>query len=151
MSGIGLPGQYLVPGGRFRELYYWDSYFTMLGLRADGRDAFIESTIDQFTWLIEQFGHVPNGTQSDFLSRSQPPVYFLMCGLSADHRPENRQRRLTAMLREHEFWMRGADVLGMGDAAHHAVGMTNGDTLNRYWDECATPRDESFRERTAPW
>jgi len=44
-SLINLPNRYIVPGGRFREIYYWDSYFTMLGLKEDGRLDLIENMV----------------------------------------------------------------------------------------------------------
>ncbi|MBL7775430.1 MAG: trehalase, partial [Saprospiraceae bacterium] len=72
-SLIPLPYPYLVPGGRFNEVYYWDSYFTMLGLRAHHRWDIIEGMIRNFAWLIDQVGHIPNGNRSYFLGRSQPP------------------------------------------------------------------------------
>jgi len=72
---------YVVPGGRFREMYYWDSYFTMLGLMQSGRPELAEDMVRDFAYLIDTFGHVPNGARTYYLSRSQPPFYFEMVGL----------------------------------------------------------------------
>src|SRR4029079_17718561 len=63
-SLIPLPYPYVVPGGRFREIYYWDSYITMLGLRLSGRMDMIREMIKNFAWQSEQFGHIPNGNRS---------------------------------------------------------------------------------------
>jgi alpha,alpha-trehalase len=135
-SAIGLRHRFLVPGGRFRELYYWDSYFTMLGLATSGRQDLIEEMVDLFADLIDRFGHVPNGTRSYYLSRSQPPVFFLMAGLS---RRRKDPRLLTAMRREHDFWMSGGRV----------VDLPGGAQLNRFWDDADYPRDESWAEDIA--
>jgi alpha,alpha-trehalase len=145
-SALPLPAPYVVPGGRFREIYYWDSYFTMLGLVRDGRRDLVESMIDDFTSLIERYGHIPNGTRTYYLSRSQPPFYALMTGLSASRDPKVRARRLAALRREHGWWMAGAVKLAPGGAHARVVVMADGAILNRYWDDRNTPRDESWRE-----
>ena len=72
---IPLKYPYIVPGGRFREIYYWDSYFTMLGLQADNQVELIQSMIDNFSGLIDEYGFMPNGNRTYYLSRSQPPYY----------------------------------------------------------------------------
>ena len=72
-SLLALPHPYVVPGGRFREVYYWDSYFTMLGLRESGRDDLIRSMADNFAYELSTYGLIPNGNRSYYLSRSQPP------------------------------------------------------------------------------
>jgi len=74
---------YVVPGGRFREVYYWDSYFTMLGLEQGGRHALVRDMLANFATLIEHYGHIPNGNRSYYLSRSQPPFFAAMIELAA--------------------------------------------------------------------
>ena len=93
-SSIQLPSAYVVPGGRFQEIYYWDTYFTMLGLKADGQQSLIASMLYDFTSLIERYGHIPNGTRTYYLSRSQPPFYALMLDLSTDDDPALAKRLL---------------------------------------------------------
>jgi alpha,alpha-trehalase len=148
-SLLPLPEPYVVPGGRFREIYYWDSYFTMLGLIESGRQDLARSMVADFAFLIGRYGHVPNGTRSYYLSRSQPPFFFLMVGLldGADP-PAAFARFLPQMRREYAFWMRGAAGVRAGAAHARVVGMPDGSLLNRYWDDRATPRDESYREDT---
>ena len=58
-SRLSLPNPYIVPGGRFNEIYYWDSYFTMLGLKIHENFITIESMLDNFAWLIETYGFIP--------------------------------------------------------------------------------------------
>jgi hypothetical protein len=70
-SLLPLPHPYVVPGGRFTELYYWDSHFTMPGLADSGCVDLLHAMTDNFAYLIETYGHVPNGTRTYYLSRSQ--------------------------------------------------------------------------------
>jgi alpha,alpha-trehalase len=148
-SLIPLPYPYVVPGGRFREIYYWDSYFTMLGLAASGRVDLVESMIRNVAWLIDEFGHVPNGNRSYFLSRSQPPVFGLMLELLERERGFDVVRPfLTRLEREYAFWMdRDPTVSGaepVGDC--RTVRLPGGVLLNRYWDPRNAPREESYAE-----
>jgi alpha,alpha-trehalase len=148
-SALQLPYAYVVAGGRYQEMYYWDSYFTMLGLKADGETPLIESMLANFTALIAQYGHVPNGTRSYYLSRSQPPFLALMMDLSDTHDPATDAARLAALKAEYAFWMAGVGCLDAGGACEHVVRMPDGSLLNRYWDARETPRDESYTEDVA--
>ncbi len=145
-SSLPLPRPFVVPGGRFRELYYWDSYFTMLGLGLSGRQDLVEDMIVNLGALIDRYGHIPNGSRSYYLSRSHPPVFYLAAALSHERSPQKRRRRLDWMRREHRFWMDGEDQLGPGAAHRRVVRLPDGALLNRYWDDRATPRDESWTE-----
>jgi alpha,alpha-trehalase len=149
-SLLPLPLPYVVPGGRFREIYYWDSYFTMLGLDQSGRHDLVADMVRDFAYLIDTYGHVPNGTRSYYLSRSQPPFFFAMVGLLSPGDPGQAYAQyLPQLKREYAFWMAGAAGLGRGNAHRRAVAMPDGSILNRYWDDRDSPRDESYREDTA--
>lgn len=147
-SLIPLPNPYVVPGGRFREIYYWDSYFTMLGLRISKRTDLIQHMIDNFSYLIDQVGHIPNGNRSYYLGRSQPPFYSLMIRLlSIEKGSDVLLKYLPRLVREYQYWMAGSKVLSPAmRAVHHTVLMPDGSILNRYWDEYTTPRPEAYRE-----
>src|SRR5258706_13561431 len=148
-SLLPLPKPYVVPGGRFREMYYWDSYFTMLGLVESGRQDLVDDMVRDFSYLIDTYGHVPNGTRSYYLSLSQPPFFYAMVGLLNSADPAaSYARYLPQLRREHAFWMEGAKGLRPGTAHRRVVAMANGAGLNRYWDDADTPRDESYREDT---
>ncbi|KAI9857792.1 MAG: alpha,alpha-trehalase nth1 [Trichoglossum hirsutum] len=67
----GLP--FVVPGGRFNELYGWDSYFCALGLLANDRPHLVKSIVQNFTFEIEHYGKILNANRSYYLCRSQPP------------------------------------------------------------------------------
>jgi alpha,alpha-trehalase len=148
-SLLPLPEPYVVPGGRFREMYYWDSYFTMLGLAESGRKDLLEHMVRDFTSLIDAYGHIPNGTRNYYLSRSQPPFYFAMVGLLNSEDPAVAyERYLPQLRREYAFWMQGEKGLKGGAAHRRVVAMADGSILNRYWDDSDSPRDESYREDT---
>lgn len=144
-SRLTLPRPYVVPGGRFREMYYWDSYFTLLGLVESGERTLARQMVDDFAYLIDTYGHVPNGARTYYLSRSQPPFFSHMVELLARVEGDDAVRRyLPQLRREHEWWMQGARVLQPGEATRHVVRLDDGALLNRYWDERDTPRPESW-------
>jgi alpha,alpha-trehalase len=146
-SLLPLPHPYAVPGGRFREIYYWDSYFTMLGLEQSGRQDLAQHMVRDFAYLIDTYGHIPNGTRTYYLSRSQPPFFFKMVELISRRDPAAAfARYLPQLKREYAFWMDGSRGLDRGGASRRVVALPDGSLLNRYWDDRDTPRDESYRE-----
>lgn len=147
-SIIPLPLPYIVPGGRFGEIYYWDSYFTMLGLKVSGKYDMIENMVNNFSYLIDTLGYIPNGNRQYFIGRSQPPFYSLMVKMLADIYGENiLLKYLPQLEKEYNFWMKGSDTLHDNNTAtHHSVKLNTDIILNRYWDENDTPRPESYRE-----
>jgi len=146
-SLLSLPRTYVVPGGRFDEIYYWDSYFTMRGLERSGRHDLVRAMLANFAWLVERFGHVPNGNRTYYLSRSQPPFLARMVDLVAERDGESVYLEyLGALEHEYAFWMNGADTLAPGEAHRRVVRLRDGSFLNRYWDDLETPRDEAYRE-----
>jgi alpha,alpha-trehalase len=149
-SLLPLPYPYIVPGDRFDEIYYWDSYFIMLGLRQSGREDLLKNELDNFAVLIDRYGHIPNGNRTYYLSRSQPPFFAQMVRLAADREGDQVYLRYLPQLRkEYAYWMDGHDKIAAGSAYRHLVRLPDGTLLNRYWDERATPRDESYREDVA--
>jgi alpha,alpha-trehalase len=146
-SLLPLPYPYIVPGGRFREVYYWDSYFTMLGLKESGDVNAIRDMINNFAFLIENYGHIPNGNRTYYLGRSQPPFFSCMVELLAGILGDSiYQHYLPDLEKEYNFWMDGADKLKPGQTFRRLVRFKNGDLLNRYWDDAMIPRQESYRE-----
>jgi alpha,alpha-trehalase len=149
-SLLPLPRPYVVPGGRFRELYYWDSYFTMLGLAESGRQDLLEDMVQNFAYLVDAYGHAPNGARSYYLTRSQPPFFFAMVGLLSPADPAAAFARYLKQLKtEYAFWMDGEKELTAGGAHRRVVALDDGSILNRYWDDSDAPRDESYREDVA--
>lgn len=149
-SRLALPYRYVVPGGRFNEIYYWDSYFTMQGLEESGRHDLTMSMIANFGWLVDHYGHIPNGNRSYFLSRSQPPFFAAMIELAAAKEGDAvYEKYLPQLRREYQFWMDGAMALRPGAAHRRVVKLADGTVLNRYWDDRNTPREEAYKEDVA--
>ena len=143
-SLLPLPFPYIVPGGRFREIYYWDSYFTMLGLKESGKADVIENMVDNFAFLINTYGHIPNGNRTYYLSRSQPPFFSLMVSLLASIKGDNIfVKYLPALQKEYDYW---TDKTA---ATQHQVTMPDGSVLSRYYDRDDIPRQESYAEDLA--
>lgn len=145
-SLLPLPHPYIVPGGRFREVYYWDTYFTMLGLVQAKRFSLVNGIMANFAYMIDSFGHIPNGNRTYYLSRSQPPFFALMVALAASHDSSVFITYRHELVAEYNYWMQDADMLQPGTARRHVVKLPDGHVLNRYWDASNEPRDESYRE-----
>jgi len=140
-SLLPLPYSYIVPGGRFREIYYWDSYFTMLGLKESGEIATIENMVNNFAYLINEFGFIPNGNRSYYLSRSQPPFFSLMVELLAEAKGSGIYAIYLASLeKEYNYWM------DKKAPTRHVVKMPDGSMMNRFYDQGDMPRQESYLE-----
>lgn len=147
-SLISLPNPHVVPGGRFREVYYWDSYFTARGLIACDRYDAVRDMVDNFASLIDRFGFIPNGNRRYYLSRSQLPLFCSMVELlEREEGFEAVRPYLPQIEREYEFWMDGQETVSADSPTHrHVVQLDDGTVLNRYWDDTAAPRAESYRE-----
>ncbi len=144
-SLLPLPYPYIVPGGRFREIYYWDSYFTMQGLKVSGETVLIENMIDNFAYLIKTYGHIPNGNRSYYLSRSQPPFFSMMVELLAGIKGNGVYKKyLPEMQKEYDYWMEGSATVKNGEAFKRIVKLNDGTILNRYWDDLDIPRQEGY-------
>ncbi len=73
-----LPHPYVVPGGRFNEMYGWDSYFIVLGLLADGKVQLAKDMTDNLIYAVRHYGKVLNANRTYYLTRSQPPFLTRM-------------------------------------------------------------------------
>lgn len=146
---IALPYPYIVPGGRFREIYYWDSYFTAEGVVLSDQADLLEMMIKNFAYLIEQYGHIPNGNRTYFLSRSQPPFFCLLLQL-LEHTQgiDAIMPYLPALEKEYAYWMdrSASNSLNQPMADKKTVRVEADVILNRYYDAKNEPRAESFRE-----
>ncbi|HEU5078210.1 MAG TPA: alpha,alpha-trehalase TreF [Opitutaceae bacterium] len=143
-SLLPLPKPYIVPGGRFREIYYWDSYFTMLGLRQSGREDLIASMVGNFAYLQNEYGVIPNGNRTYFLTRSQPPFFSLMLDVLAQQQGDHVYvDYLPTLKAEHAYWS------DKSFPTHHVVEFEDGQALSRYYDLRDTPRPEAFAKEEA--
>ena len=145
-SLLPLPYPYIVPGGRFNEIYYWDSYFTQLGLQQSGRVDMIENMIKNFAHLIETVGYIPNGNRSYFIGRSQPPFFSLMVRLLAQEKSDEiLVDYFPSLEKEYLFWTAGNNNLSRNNTlSKHSVFTPTG-VLHRYFDEHNSPRAEMYQ------
>lgn len=105
---VGLPYPYSVPSAnKFRELYYWDTYFTNLGLLASGRIAQAKNNVDNILFLVNKFGFMPNANRTYYLDRSQPPfLSFMVKDIFEQTKDKDWLRNATiALEKEYSFWM----------------------------------------------
>jgi alpha,alpha-trehalase len=122
---VYLPGRYVVPGGRFNEMYGWDSYFIALGLIAEGRAALAKSIADQQLYQVKHYGTVLNCNRTYCLTRSHPP--FLGRLVLAVHQATGNLDWLRTALplveHYHAYWTSMPQFIpGLGLSRYHALG-----------------------------
>src|SRR3954467_8315847 len=124
-----LPEPYVVPGGRFNEMYGWDSYFIVLGLVRDRRQELARQQTENFLYEVERYGKVLNANRTYYLTRSQPPLLSEMVDLA---QPSDRTwmlRARKALEATHRY----------GTSPPHLAGDTG---LSRYFDSGTGPAPE---------
>ncbi len=125
-----LPNKYVVPGGRFNEMYGWDSYFIIVGLLEDGERDYARGIIENFFYEIENYGAVLNANRAYYLTRSQPPFLtsMIMAQYAADNKAGKADKKwLTKAyeyaVRDHDLWIKPPKVAGdTGLARYFDVG-----------------------------
>ncbi len=154
-SLIPLPHPYIVSGGNFREIYYWESYFMAQGLRADGHETMILNMVHNFSHLIKENGYIPGGNRVYLSDRSQPPFYTPLADMGVKLFGDDLLSEvLPPAEKEYNFWM-DKDV----NREKHAVSFTtrkvvgpdnevqiSNHRLNRYWSDRVTPRQEFWNK-----
>ncbi|CAH0480467.1 unnamed protein product [Peronospora belbahrii] len=149
----------IVPGGRFRESYYWDSYWIVQGLLVSDMSVTARGVVNHLLEYVSEFGFVPNGGRIYYLTRSQPPMLSDMVklvaslpvnGTDTEYDDEYLRAALPILEREYGFWMQHGPC-------GHAVELTRREpragtmnettyVLNRYTSNANHPRPESYRE-----
>ena len=122
-----LPNKYVVPGGRFNEMYGWDSYFILLGLVADGRTALARGMVENFFFEIENYGAVLNANRTYFFTRSQPPFLTSMVRAVWDEKTGDKAWLAKAYgyaSRDYELWTSPVHMAGAtGLARYEDIGV----------------------------
>jgi len=114
-----LPHSYVVPGGRFKEMYGWDSYFIQLGLLKDGHLQRAKDMIDNHLYEINHYGTIFNANRSYFMDRSQPPFVTQMV-LNIYNKTGDKawlQQSLPAIEKHYAYWNSGGHLIDKGPAA----------------------------------
>jgi alpha,alpha-trehalase len=149
-AGGGIVGgvPYVVPGGRFNELYYWDSYFIVLGLLQDGRKDLARGIADNLIYEMDHYGKIPNANRTYYLTRSQPP--FLTSIIRAVFESGAVDRKWlaaalkTAIAEYREVWLGRDRLVKAGDFE-----------LSRYYDTgngpCPEVEPGHYDQQIAPW
>jgi alpha,alpha-trehalase len=101
-----LPFPYVVPGGRFNEMYGWDSYFIQVGLLRDGELALAKDIADNVLYQIRQYGKILNANRTYYLTRSQPPflTQMLLGVYKMTHDRPWLESALPAIEQYYRFW-----------------------------------------------
>lgn len=105
---LGLPYPYTVPcaDDTFLEMYYWDTYFTNVGLLKIGMEEQAKNNVDDMLYLVEKYGFMPNGNRTYYLNRSQPPFLYQMVSDIFDKYGDRQwlEKAYTTLKKEYEFW-----------------------------------------------
>src|SRR5208337_4899892 len=137
-----LENKYVVPGGRFNEMYGWDSYFIIRGLLRAGKVELARGMVENFFFEIEHYGAVLNANRTYYLSRSQPPfLTSMILGVYEAQKAQNQEdrawleRAYSYAVRDHALWINDP----------HLAGDPN---LSRYFDFGEGPAPESLKDET---
>ena len=142
----GVP--YVVPGGRFNELYYWDSYFITLGLLQDGRTDLARGMADNLLYEMDHYGKIPNANRAYYLTRSQPPFLTSIIRAVYDSGAADRQwlasALTTAVAEYRNVWLDRDRLVKIGPYQ-----------LSRYYDSgdgpCPEVEPGGYDEAIKPW
>ncbi|MBZ5684883.1 MAG: trehalase [Acidobacteriia bacterium] len=139
-----LPNKYVVPGGRFNEMYGWDSYFIVRGLLQSERVELARGMVDNFFFEIEHYGAMLNANRTYYLTRSQPPFLssmFVDVYEATRKQPGAKdekawlERAYADLSKDYEMWTREP----------HLAGDTG---LSRYYDFGDGPPQEAVKDET---
>ncbi|OMO79824.1 Glycoside hydrolase, family 37 [Corchorus capsularis] len=136
---LPLPGPVIIPGSRFREVYYWDSYWVIRGLLASKMYETAKSIMSNLIYLLDQYGHVLNGARAYYTNRSQPPLLSAMVyeiyNRTGD--VELVRKALPPLLKEYQFWNSEIHKVNISDAEKR------NHSFARYYAKWNKPRPES--------
>lgn len=143
---VGVP--YVVPGGRFNELYYWDSYFIVLGLLQDGRSDLARGMADNLLYEVQYYGKIPNADRTYYLTRSQPPfltsIIRAVYGSGAADKAWLASALKIALAEYQNVWQGHDRLIEIGQYQ-----------LSRYYDEgngpCPEVEPGHYDEKVRPW
>ncbi|XP_057669416.1 trehalase-like isoform X2 [Diorhabda carinulata] len=139
-SLIPIPNGFIIPGGRFKEIYYWDSYWIVKGLLITGMQTTAKGMLENLLFLVRRYGFVPNGSRVYYLNRSQPPLLSLLVGVYLDATNDTAflKTHVDTLEQELNWWLENRFVyVQKGKTKHEFV---------QYAVKYQTPRPESYAE-----
>eukprot|EP01059_Diplonema_ambulator_P021207 TRINITY_DN3524_c0_g2_i3.p1 TRINITY_DN3524_c0_g2~~TRINITY_DN3524_c0_g2_i3.p1 ORF type:complete len:612 (+),score=115.43 TRINITY_DN3524_c0_g2_i3:321-2156(+) len=136
-SSVPLPNPFIVPGGRFREFYYWDTYWILEGLYISKMHSTARGILINFVTIIEKYGFFPNGARIYYLNRSQPPLFATMVERYLQETGDDSllAEALDAAIKELNWWLQEKNRVTV-----------DGHVFNYYHVEVDSPRPESYIE-----
>ena len=137
-----MENRYVVPGGRFNEMYGWDSYFIIRGLVRDGRIDLAKGMVENFFFEIEHYGGVLNANRTYYLTRSQPPFLTSMILAVYDAEKSSGRAKNEWLARAYDYAVRD---YSLWTSETHLAGSTG---LSRYFDFGTGPAPESLKDET---
>lgn len=138
-SLISVPNGFIIPGGRFREYYYWDSYWIIDGLLVNEMTETAKGMIENFLSLVDRFGFIPNGGRVYYLQRSQPPLLTAMADIYYKKTKDHiwLRKNIDTLAKELKYWDK--QTITIRDGLRHYK-------IAHYDAPSAGPRPESYRE-----
>lgn len=139
-SLLSVPNGFIVPGGRFKEIYYWDSYWIIKGLLISEMTETAKGMIENFLSLVQKYGFIPNGSRVYYLNRSQPPLLAFMVKIYISTTNDHAWLKsiIGTLEKELNWWHENRMVsVQKGGVTYQ---------LARYDVESNTPRPESYAE-----
>ena len=137
-----LENKYVVPGGRFNEMYGWDSYFIIRGLVRENRIELARGMVENFFFEIEHYGAILNANRSYYLTRSQPPFLTSMIFAVYDAQKAAGHEDRTWLARAYDYAQRD---YALWTREPHLAGSTG---LSLYYDFGNGPAPESVKDET---
>ncbi|KAF5288691.1 hypothetical protein FQR65_LT11956 [Abscondita terminalis] len=139
-SFIPVPNAFVIPGGRFLEYYYWDSYWIVEGLLISEMYETARGMIDNFISIVDKYGFIPNGGRIYYLQRSQPPLLTPMAFLYLQHTKDTAwvKNNIRILEKELEYWKRQSLPVSVNGQISY--------TMYHYDAPSDGPRPESYRE-----
>lgn len=139
-SIIPVPHPVVVPGGRFREFYYWDSYWIVRGLLLSEMYDTVKGMLNNFVSIVDRYGLIPNGGRNYYTMRSQPPLFIAMVDsyLEFTNDTEFLGKNIKYLEKEFLFWIKNRKIEVSKNGRNY--------TLCQYRDNSSGPRPESYRE-----
>ncbi|XP_063292242.1 trehalase [Pelobates fuscus] len=139
-SQIYVPNAVIVPGGRFREFYYWDSYWVINGLLLSEMSSTARGMIENFLYLVDRYGWIPNGGRVYYIRRSQPPFLTMMMDSYMENQKNTTflSENIALLEKEYNFWMTNRSVIVPLEGTNY--------NLNRYNVPVGGPRPESYSD-----
>ncbi|CAH0719621.1 unnamed protein product, partial [Brenthis ino] len=139
-SLIPVDNGFIIPGGRFKELYYWDTYWIIEGLLISGMDSTVKGVLGNLIQLLKMLGHIPNGSRWYYQERSQPPLLSAMVSMYIRETKdiEFLKQNIKYLEEEVKYWLDSQVVTFEVNKKTY--------TLLRYYAPSEGPRPESYYE-----